>query len=157
MVTLVLLGNDNNNAEPQGQKHYSCITLACAGQAVEVPDAFLIAHSTGAEMLDAANRFLRTVVFAQAPALLRAGCTAFEIAVYDAEVHCWIILVAMGGKAGERERIRADEAEYTRLFAKKEREVSHVKIYIRSKGMLDWCIPGAWYLQSVRRWLQAAA
>ena len=62
------------------------------------------------------------------------------------------------GKIGERESIRADEEEYAMLFSKERTmsygKVSQVKIYIRSKGLLDWCIPGSWYLKNVSRWLE---
>ena len=136
---MVTFAWENHDADSSLQlaKHFSCITLAYAGEIMEVPDSFLIAHRTGAELLDMANRFLSTVVFAHAPWMLQAGCTAFEIAVYDAEMQCWIILVAMGGKIGERATIHANEEEYTRLFAKEGLKdctrISHVKIYIRGQ------------------------
>ena len=136
----------------------SSVTFACDGKAFEVPSqAFMTAHSTGEEMLGAANYFLNHVVFALAPLLVRHACTAFKIAVYNQEEESWIILVCMGGKIGERESIRADEEEYAMLFSKERRmygKVSQVKIYIRSKGLLDWCIPGSWYLKNVSRWLE---
>ena len=92
---------------------------------------------SGEEMLGVANYFLSNVGFAKEPVLVRSACTACEIAVYNEEETAWIILVAMGGKIGERESICADEQEYAMQFLKHGGmydKVSQVKIYIRFIG-----------------------
>ena len=103
---------------------------------------------------------MSNVVFAKEPVLVRSACTAFDIAVCNEEETAWIILVAMGGKIGERESICADEQEYAMLFFKDGGmygKVSQVKIYIRGKGLLHWCIQRSLYLYtvySVSRWFE---